>query len=246
MTGKSFEADRLAKLLAPWRFVLNLPETKKGGISFVRSSSVERLYEHILISPGKTAYAEAVLSGASFTSCHACVSEKDNRFRAFLSEDSTYQTSMLTTWADANAWQAKLVENADAYCSLMASDSGPVLSRRLAPVFNSVRGYERALGDIFAIFDREFAYVTGGPSDEQAEVNRLANLASSMLWLNSEDAKLASVALVRFGSEVEQHSSPFRDKLPHRDDGLAARLILLADYVRTSRLDYGVANGMSR
>ena len=128
----------------------------------------------------------------------------------------------------------------------MAAEKGPVLARRLEPVFNVVDSYVQALGDLFAVFDREFAFLTEVAPEERAAVDRLATLARSMLYLNSEDAKLASLALVRFGAEVERRASPFESKLPHRDDGLAARLILLADYVRMKRLEYDAAGGLCR
>lgn len=184
MAAKRFDPDRLAKLLEPQRFVLNFPEVMKGGISFVRPSAIKRLFEHVLIRTGKVAFAEAVISGASFTSCHPCVSEPDGRFRAFLSRNSEFQTSRLGTWAEAKAWQKQLVENADSYCKLMAADKGPVLARRLKRVFSAVDSYVRALGDIFIIFDREFAFLAEASAEEQAEVDHLATLARRMLYLN--------------------------------------------------------------
>src|SRR5262245_59100494 len=113
--AKRFDPDKLSDLLAPLGFVLNLPEGMKDGISFVRPSAVEHLYEHVLVRAGKVAYAEAVLSAATFTSCHACVSEADDRFRAFLSQGSSYQTTRLETRVAAQAWQRLVVEHADTY-----------------------------------------------------------------------------------------------------------------------------------
>lgn len=232
--AKRFDPDKLLLRLAPLGFALNLPETHKGGISVVRPSNVERLYEHVLIRTGRPTYAEAVISGAAFTSCHACVSERDDRLRAFFSENSKFGTSLLLISAEAKEWQKRLVENADAHCKLMTAEKGPLLARRLLPIFTAVDLYVQRLGDIFAILDRESAFVSETSAEEQAEVDRLATNAHQWLYLNSEDAKLASIALVRFGSEVEESASPFQDKLPRRDDGLAARLILLADHIRAA------------
>ena len=225
---------------------LNSPEVMKGGFSFVRPSSVNRLYEHVLIRTGRPTYAEAVISGASFTSCHDCVSERDNRLRAFLSGGSAFGTALLWTSAEVKAWQKRLVENADDFCKFMASERGPLLSQRLASVFAAVDSYSQRLGDIFAILDREFAFVSEASPREQAEVDRLATNARQWLYLNSEDARLATLALVRFGSEVEGSVSLFQNKIPRRDGSLASRLILLADYVRTKRLEYDMAGGLNR
>lgn len=181
MTSKRFDPDKLARPLRPYGFALNLPEVMKGGTSFVRPSSVERLYEHVLVRAGKATYGEAVISGASFTSCHAIVSERDDRFRIFLSGNSEFGTSLLRTSAEATVWQARLVENADAYCKSMAAEKGPALIRRLQPVFNAVDSYVRLLGDLFAVLDREFAFVSEGTADEQTEVDRLATNARQ--WL---------------------------------------------------------------
>jgi hypothetical protein len=175
--AKRFNPNKLLQQLAPLGFALNLPETHKGGISFVRPSTVERLYEHVLIHTGRVAYAEAVISGATFTSCHPCVSEKDSHFRAFLSEGIWYQTSALETWAAAQAWQKRLVENADAYCKVMAAEKGPLLCQRLLPVFTVVDSYVQRFGDVFAILDREAEFVSEVSPKEQAEVERLATLA---------------------------------------------------------------------
>jgi hypothetical protein len=244
--AKRFDPGKLSQRLAPFGFALNLPEAMKGGISFVRPSAVERLYEHVLIRTGETAYAEAVISGATFTSCHACVSEFDNRFRAFLSGASRFQISHVETWAAAQAWQKTLIENADAYCKQMATDKGPLLFRRLLPVFTAVDSYIQRLGDTFAILDREFAFVSEASPDEKAEVERLATNARQWLYLNSEDAKLACLALVRFGSQVEGSPSPFHNKVPRIDSDLATRIILLVDSVRARRVEYEMAGGLHR
>ena len=116
--AKRFDPDKLSQRLALSGFALNLPETHKDGISFVRASSVERLYEHVLIRTGRPTYVEAVISGASFTSCHDCVSERDDRLRRFMSGDSEFGSSLIWTSAEAKAWQKRLGESADAYRQL--------------------------------------------------------------------------------------------------------------------------------
>lgn len=247
MAETCFNPDKLARLLAPQGFALNLPESTKNGISFVRASCVERLYDHVLIKAKSRVYAETVISAASFTTCLACVSERDNRFRAFLAgEDSKWAASTIVTSAEAQAWLKKLVENTDAYCTSIAVAKGPQLVQRLQAVLNAVDSYVQRLGDMFAILDREFAFFSEASPDEQSEAGRLATLARQMIYLNSENANLASLALVRYGSDVEGHYNPFHAKVPHRDEGLAARLILLVDYVRRKRLEYDVAGGLSR
>jgi len=244
--AKRFDHEKLSKKLAPFGFALNSPGWLKGSITFLRASSVPRLHEHIRISGGRVAYAETVLSGATFAVCMASVSEEDNRFRSFLSPNTWYHTSTLDNAATARAWQNRLVENADAYCKAMATEKGPQLCRRLQPVFTALDSYLQRLGDIFRIFDREFAFVSEVSSNEQPEINRLTTHAGQMLYLKPEDATLASIALVRFGSEVEKIASPFQNKSPHRHDGLAARLILLADHVRRERIEYDLAGGLHR
>jgi hypothetical protein len=128
----------------------------------------------------------------------------------------------------------------------MASEKGPLLSQRLAPVFTAVDSCIQRLGDFYAILDREFAFVSEASPNEQAEVDRLGTYSRQWLYLNTEDAKIASLALVRFGSEVEESASPLQNKNLRRDDGLAARMILLAEYIRAKRLAYDRAGGLSR
>ena len=199
MAGRRLNPEKLARLLASDGFVLNLPEAKKNGIYFIRPSKLERLCEHVLISAENPFYAEAVISAASFTSCHNCVSERDNRLRALLSGNSTYRNSRLLTAADAKAWQQKLVRNASTYCASAANELGPALTRRLLPVFGAVDMYVQLLGDPFAILDREFAFVNEAPIAERAIAEGLGNVAYRFLHVNSEDAKLAGTILARFG-----------------------------------------------
>jgi hypothetical protein len=246
MAGKRLNSENLAKQLESLRFKLNLPEAKKDGISFIRRSSVDRLYEHLLIYAKNPVYAEIAISAATFTSCHACVSERDSHFRALLTGNTRYRTCMLGSAKEWKAWQQLLVDNLDSHCIAASTEKGPELVGRLQLVFDAVDAYAQKLGDMFAILDREFAFVSNTSPSEQAEIERLATLAHSMLYLNSEDAKLASLALVRFGAEVEGHPQPFHSKKPQRDKPLAARLILLADFVGKKRIEYRVAGGFRR
>jgi hypothetical protein len=246
MAGMRFNPEKLGKLLQPYGFLLNLPEAMKHGISFIRPSSADRLYDHILIDASNPVCAETVISAASFTSCRECVSERDNRLRAFLAPGAPYHNSWVHTAAEAKSWQKRLVENADAFCVAAASDKGPVLTTRLQPVFNAIDAYVQRLGDVFEILDKEFAFFAEAALDERSQAEQMARFAHEMLWLNSEDSKLASLALIRFGAEVEGRNSPFHGKVPHRDSGLAARLILLADFIRRKRADYANAGGLYR
>lgn len=246
MAGKRFDPEKLAHRLAPHRFVLNLPEVMKDGISFVRPSLFPRLYEHLRIHAANPVYAETVISAASLCSCHPCVSEQDNRLRELLSGHSWPNASRISTLAAAKAWQKLLVENADVFCTLAASTKGPELIQLLQPVFKAVESYIQRLGDIFSVFDKEFAFVNQTSSDKQTEIDWLATQAHNMLYLNSEDAKLVSLALVRFGTEVEEEDNPFHGKLPRSNDGLGARFILLADHVRRKRTEYENVGGLCR
>lgn len=212
----------------------------------MRESSVERMYEHVLISAEGSVYAETAVSAATFTSCHACVSERDTRLRSLLADNSPFQTSLIRTSAEARLWEKRLIENADTFCGLTATEKGPLLAERLRPILAAVDQYVAHLGNVFAILDREFAFLNATSSEEQLETERIASLARSMLYLNLDDARLASLAVVRFGREVEEHERPFRDAVPHRDAGLAARLILLTDFIARQRDEYAGAGGLRR
>ena len=189
----------------------------KNGISFIRRSSVSRLYEHVLIVAENPVYAEVVISAATRTSCHACVSESDDRFRALLSENSQFQNTWLTNSAESRKWQRRLVENADGYCAAAAAALGPLLTERLRHVFNVVDQYTTRLGDVFAVFDREFAFFNEAAPQERSAAEQMATLAHRMYYLDLDDSKLASLLLMRFGAEVEGSENPFRGRVPHRD-----------------------------
>jgi hypothetical protein len=151
---------------------------------------------------------------------------------------SPFNVSSMSTRLEAKKWLSRLVEVASNVCPSVASERGPALVQRLQPVFDKVDQYAERLGDLSTIFDREFAFVSAVSVVELPEIERLARLARSMLYLNSDDAKLASLALIRFGDEVEGRALPFRDTTPQRDEGLAARLILLSDLIRGKRLEF--------
>ena len=114
---------------------------------------------------------------------------------------------------------------------------GPALIQRLRPVFDAVERYEKALGDLYSIFDRESEFLAKATSREQAEVDRLAQFGSSNLYLNADDAKLASLALVRSRNRLEAE---------HAVEGLAARLILMTDVVGKRRGEYRALGGLAR
>jgi hypothetical protein len=245
MGRQLLSADKIGKRLAPHGFQLNLPEAKKNGISFIRPSSVSRLYEHILISAENPVYAEVVISASWRTTCHACVSELDNRFRAMLSGDSEFQTTWISVSAESKDWQRQLIENADAYCVAAAAALSPVLSERLSHVFNVVDRYTTRLGDVFAVLDREFAFFNEADHQERSEAERMAILAHQMYHLDLDDSKLASLVLIRFGDKVEGSEKPFHGRVPHRDVELTRRLILLSDFFQMKRNEFMRSQGQS-
>ena len=240
MPRQLFKTDKLAKQLEPYRFQLNLPETRKGGISFVRRSSVERLFEHLLISATNPAYAEVVISASSFTICHSSVSERDSRLRALLSDGCEFRTTTLNNSFEAQQWLQKLIDKADEYCTLASVDCGPLLVSRLHPFFESVDAYVDRLDDIYSIFDHEHAFLLEASAEEQHEIDRLATHSYNMLYLDLDDSKLAALILSRYSYEVDGCS--YLDKVPHRDTGLAARLVLLAEFVSRRRMEYSKLN----
>jgi hypothetical protein len=236
--ARRFNADRVARLLAPSGFVLNLPEVMKGGVSFVRPSLFPRLYEHVLFVTSNVVYAETVLSAATFTSCHRCVSEPDKRFSAFLSKGDLFGASDLGTAEMQRLWQQRLVENADAFCRTMAAEKGPALVERLRPVFAAVDSYVAAMEDMAAIFDREFAFVNNRPAHERAEIERLASETRAFFYLDLEDARLASCIVLRLAPQVEGKEDPFLGVNARQDEGLAARLVMLSDFIRIKRTSF--------
>jgi hypothetical protein len=246
MTGKRFRVDSLANRLAQLGFAHNFPASHKNGFAFVRNSSIPRLYEHVLINAENPVYAEAVISAASRASCHPCVSERDGCLRALLSSGSRYGSKLIFTPAEAKAWQDRLIENADASCRAASSEFGPLLFKRLEPVLYAVDRYQKKIGEIFAVFDREFAFVQDVRDEERSEIERLAAKAHSILFLDAEDAKLASLVLVRFGSEVEGIEAPFQNANPRAGNELGSRLILLVDFIQNKRRAYAQAGGRSR
>jgi hypothetical protein len=112
------------------------------------------------------------------------------------------------------------------------------LIERLQPVFLAVNSYIAKLGDLSAIFDREFAFIHEGTDAERNEVNELTFQAERILYLETEVTKLACVTVIRFGSEVEKAPNPFLSKRFFRDGNLSARLILLVEHLRKKRIEY--------
>jgi hypothetical protein len=225
--------DRLTRLMTAEGFALNLPEALKGGISFIRESSEPRLYEHIRVAPSPGAYADLILSAATYASCHRPVSEVDDRLRTFLTDNNWYRAADLTTANEATEWVDRLAANASSFARTSSMERGPLLAQRLQSVFDAVDRCTRSLGDLFSIFDREFAFLTEATNVEHAETERLARFGWRNLYLNSEDAELASSLLVRFA-----------DKSVGQE--LTAKLILLTDYIRKQRCEYGHVGGLGR
>lgn len=235
---KRLSANSLQTKLKPLGFLHNLPEVHKGGISFVRPSSVERLYEHLQISPGISTSVDLVISAASFTSCHRCVSEKDDRFRLFLSNGNWIGTVRTETASDVKEWQNQLIDHLQEYCERLADESGVSLAARMRRTFSAVDRYIHRFGDLFEVFDREYAFSNEGSADEKSSIEWLSFEAKRWLYLASDDATLASTAVIRWGREIEEQDLCVRGKLLCENAPLSARLILIADHIRNQRDRY--------
>lgn len=186
MTRRLFDPETIAKRFEPDGFSLNLPECHQHGISLIRPSFIGRLYEHVLIRAGNPVYADIAISAASFTSCHSCVSERDDSLRSFLAEDSQFQASLIKKPGEAKAWITRLVENAVPYCVAAAASRGPQLIRGLHPVFEAVNAYAGCFGDMFEILDREFTFSANHyPKSDNKQNNLRVWHAACFTWIST-------------------------------------------------------------
>ena len=79
-----------------------------------------------------------------------------------------------------------------------------------------------------------------------AYCRRFDDAADRMLYLDSEDSKLASLTMIRFGATVEGTVSFNCFDRPRLDSELSARMVLLVDFFRRMRIAYANAGGLHR
>jgi hypothetical protein len=238
---------RLSELLKPQGFRLSAADARTKDISFVRESSIPRLFEHIVIAGqgklGEVVYAKTAVSGSTGHSHDECVSAIDRALVDVMETDKARHWTLLRTDEEAKAWETKLARHADAYCRATTRAKGPSLHERLQPTFDAVDAYLRAVGDVFAVFDSEFRYLTSVPQEHKDEVDRYASLIGN-IGEEAEDVLLACDVLFRHAPEIEGSMRTIREKKWHKNPAIRARVFLLTDFFREQRKLYIAAQGV--
>jgi hypothetical protein len=178
------------------------------------------------------------------TQSHAdCVAERDLSLLHALETNKDWHSTLVRTRREAEAWEAKLARHADAYCRATAQAKGPSLRERLQPIFDAVDAYLQAVGDVFAVFDSEFRYLTSVPPEHKDEVDRYASLIGN-IGEATEDVLLACDVLFRHASEIEGSMRIIREKKWHKNPAIRARVFLLTDFFREQRKLYIARQGV--
>jgi hypothetical protein len=234
--------ERLTALLGPLGFLLRFADTRTKSIAFYRPASISRLYEHLNVvgqgKMGEAVYATTAISASTGRSCDTCVSEEDKALLFSLQSATDRHWTLVSDRKQAEEWERKLALEADSHCRSTAQSKGPALYERLRPTFGVIDRYIEKLGNLNAIFDVEFQYVSRLTGDERAEMERLT-FGVGNIEESDDDVRLACHTLVKFGAEVEAQTNPFNGKKVHEDSNLRARIYLLTDFFREQRKAYG-------
>jgi len=138
--------DRLSGILNPQGFWLQHADFDTKDFTFVRQSTIPRLYEHLNVRGGlvgrrlgqikdEAVRATTAISGSTGHSHDRCVSEEDNALLYALETNKERHYTLVRTRAEAKVWENRLAQAADFHCRATAQSKGPLLRERLQPVF---------------------------------------------------------------------------------------------------------------
>jgi len=235
---------RLDKLLNPDGFKLLFSNKHTKEICFVRNSrSNSLLYEHLLISGqgklGEAVYAETIVAVVRNFPVSKLVAETDDHELLYeLETDKERHWTLLDSTNDAKIWERRLANVASLFAERNAEKRGLGLLTRLSRCIADITNYRKLIGDPFSIFDREYAYFMDSSSADRNEAERIAANTFVLNWAY-DDVKLACLILVKYGTEVEQKSEPWRDVKPlDSPENLHPKILLLSDYISSQRTIY--------
>ena len=237
---------RLSAILDRQGFWLRNADFVTKSITFVRQSTIPRLYEHLNVcgqgKEGEAVYATTAISGSTGHSQDRCVSEEDHTLLYTLETNKERHWTLVRTQAEAKVWENRLAQAADFHCRATAQSKGPLLRERLQPAFSAVDRYIVKLGNVNDIFDAEFRYFQEAPALQRRQAERLAFLVGSVgdSW---EDVELACLVLFLFAHDVEGGEDAFRGKTFYDDPILRVRVYLLIDFIREKRKMYATSTG---
>lgn len=242
MAKMMLDPIRLTALLEPLGFSLVYADSFTKNISFVRSSHIPRLFEHLFVGgggkKGEAVSAQTSISGAFFITFDECVAERDDNALLFeLGTDRSHHWTIVNNRDEAMAWEKKLANVADFHCRRTANMSGPALSDRLQSAFSARDRYVEKIGNATDVFDSEFAYFENSPLDQKQLASRLHAMGSVSIGL-SDDFKLACLVVAKFGSEVEGRENPYGKSKWHEDATLRTRVYMLVDFFTQERKRY--------
>jgi len=241
MPKMMLSADRLSDLLKPHGFWCWESDCVTKTIGFVRSSTVPRLYEHLIVEgqgkAGEAVYAKTAISGSTTQARDECVAEVDLTLLYALETDKDRHWTLLRNKQEAQIWETRLARVADSQCRATAQTKGPAMHERLKPVFAAVDRYIAKLGNLNDIFESESNFFQAAPAEQRSEADRLASLIGN-IGESSDDVELACLVLFLHAPQVEDQPSAFRGKKWYEDPNLRARIYLMVDFIREQRNRY--------
>ena len=237
---------RLVKETGSMGFLPIEPDFLKNGLSLYRPSAVEPLYEHILVSLQSAVQARSFISASPHPCSFPIISIGDNDFRDFMSPETWYHQTILSNRDEARTWENKFLKHVSLYSAAAATKLGPGLLEQLTPIFNIVGKYLQHSGDLFQIFDREFAFMNELTSEDQEVATRMSTQASQIVYRRCENAALACHLLLRYSIEVEGHRDELMDPKFFKNGQVTARVHLLTDAIAAKRREYRAAGGLCR
>jgi hypothetical protein len=238
MAKLMLSADRLAARLAPYSFWLRDNGIATHTISFVRPSTIPRLFEHVNVysqgKKGEAVYATTVVSGSTNCLSDECISERDLTLLYKLETDKERHWTLMRDKREAEIWEERLAQVADSQCRVTSESKGPALRERLEPAFAAVDRYVMKIGNLHDIFALEYRYFQDAPAEKRIEAERLASLIGD-IFESREDVELACLVVLMFASEVESRADAFLGTKWHEDADFRARIYLLIDIIREQR-----------
>ena len=226
----SINRERLANLLKPSGFKLIPNSDPRGGAEYMRSSAIPDLSESIYyMLLGKRREAVAAFARVSVWFGYPTIC--DDRFIPEVGTDPTRGHAIITTSADAIAWERRLADVGPTRAEETARELGPALLLRTHQAREAVAGY---LSVVEAHGGWTEIKKSATPAQRQAAERFLE--FPIMSGPEAEDLyRSAALAIVRFHREVEKDHTVLRDMNPLENSELGSRVQLLVNRLKNGR-----------
>ena len=230
----SINRQRLLELLKGSGFILTWSGGQKGGSVYDRRSTLDELYESISYHfAGKEREAVVAHARVSVWWGYPTISEERHIPDVATVPDRGY--AVITSDADASAWEHRLAEVGPVRAAEVARDLGPGLLERTKGARAAVMGYLATVEahGAWAVLEHMVSAAERAAAERFLDFPIMSGPEAEPLY------RSAALAIVKFHRAVEKDDAVLRDMNPLENSELGSRIQLLVN--RLSRNTHAAA-----